>query len=121
MQHPKRLAAAGAGTAARRRTASIHAAASRRIALRAAWLWLLLRAALALIRLAAKAPPLEEPSTKQAVIVIAVVGALSWLEIRRRNSDLFLANLGVAPLRLFLYGCIPPFLLEVVLRMLVAV
>lgn len=90
-----------------------------RISRRAVWLWILIHAAVVLIRLAARLPPLGEPSTKQAVIVAAVIGTLSWLEIRRRNEDLFLANLGVAPARLYLHALIPPFLLELALRMLV--
>lgn len=90
-----------------------------RIARRAAGIWFVIRTTSAFFNTLAGLPPLTL-SVRGGVILTAVVWALSRLEFRRRNEDLLLANLGVAPARLHLGVTLVPLLLEAALRTLIS-
>jgi hypothetical protein len=87
------------------------------IARRAAVLWLLSRiAASPLLAATGEHPVFVNP--RSAMIVVAAVGALSWLDTRRRNEDLLLANLGTPRWVIHLAGLGPPAALEVLVAMI---
>lgn len=90
----------------------------RGIALRAIYLWLILHIIFALLLLMVKQPPFEF-STRAGAVLVGVVTLLSWRELRRRNEDLLLANLGVGIPRLIALCTLPPLVLEITLRVLV--
>jgi hypothetical protein len=86
------------------------------ILVRAAVLWVLIRAALAGVLMVMESPPLGL-ATRASVGLVLVVGALSWLDTRRRNEDLLLANLGVSRGTVHGLGLAPPLAGEVLLHM----
>lgn len=85
-----------------------------RILLRAMGLWMLGRAMLAGLHSLMGQPPLAQ-SPLSSLGLIGLVGLLVWIDTRRRNEDLLLANLGVPRWRLCLLGVAPPAGLEVLL------
>ena len=79
--------------------------------MRSAWLWLLGRLALAPLVLAAGGDPLVM-NPRASLILIALVGTLSWLDTRGQNEDLLLANLGTSRSVIHTLGFGPPLALE---------
>ena len=65
----------------------------RRIALRAALLWLGVRTTVTVFTVLAGVTPWGI-HTKSAVLTTALVGVLTTIDSRRNNEDIFLANLG---------------------------
>lgn len=86
------------------------------IVVRAAVLWILARGTVAGLLLIMESPPLGL-DTRASLALVLVVGALSWLDTRRRNEDLLLANLGVSRGTVHGLGLAPPLVGEVLLHM----
>lgn len=86
------------------------------IVVRAAVLWVLARGTAAGLLLLMESPPLGL-HTRASVALVLVVGAVSWLDTRRRNEDLLLANLGVSRGAVHGLGLAPPLIGEVLLHM----
>lgn len=90
---------------------------------RGALLWLGVRALMTLVALLgslhAEPPPLRELLLLPPLAVVPVTLGVEWLDLRRRNEDLLLANLGVGPARLLPLLLLPPLLLEAAVTALV--
>lgn len=65
------------------------------------------------IRLAAAFLEAGRLNVLQSVFVVAVAGTAVTLDARRRNEDLFLANLGISPQAVFVLSTVAPVLGEV--------
>lgn len=81
---------------------------------RAVVLWLLIRVAISGLVVANEANPLSI-HPKAALIIVSTVGVLSWIDTKRRNEDLLLANLGTSRRAVHALGFGPPLLLEVLI------
>jgi hypothetical protein len=57
--------------------------------------WLLIRVVISALLVVNEANPLSI-HPRSALIIIATVGFLSWIDTKRRNEDLLLANLGTS-------------------------
>ena len=85
---------------------------------RALLFWLLMRIlAAVMIAFAAESSPLGAGPPhimgfKGALIVAVATGFVGLIDVRRRNEDLLLANLGTAPSRIRVLAFAPPALLE---------
>lgn len=82
---------------------------------RSAVIWLLVRCTFALFNAAKTGHGAFGLTTPAAAWLILVVGALGFVEARRRNEVRFLANLGVAPATVFLMSAMPALVAEVVI------
>jgi hypothetical protein len=81
---------------------------------RALVLWALIRVAVSGLSVASDAPPMAiDP--KAVLIIVATVGVLSWIDTKRRNEDLLLANLGTSRWTIHALGTGPALSLEVLL------
>jgi hypothetical protein len=82
---------------------------------RGALLWFFAR--LALLAVGAMRPDRGtwRLGTSAAFMLIIAVGALGYLEARRRNEHRFLANLGVSPTMIIVLSLLPAFAAEIVL------
>jgi hypothetical protein len=74
-------------------------------------LWLVGRLALAVLLLLSDANPVVL-HPKASLVFASVVGLLSWLDTRRRNEDLLLANLGTPRRAVYLFQFGPALGLE---------
>jgi hypothetical protein len=74
-------------------------------------LWLAARIAAAFLLLLVRLNPLDL-SVRGGLILVACVGTLSWIDTKRRNEDILLANLGTSPAILTVAPCVPPFVME---------
>lgn len=82
------------------------------VARRAVVLWLLVRGMIGVLLLIFdENPAFLHP--RATVVVVAVVGFLSWLDTKSQNEHVLLANLGTERWAIHLLGVGPPFLLEV--------
>ena len=82
---------------------------------RGASIWIVARAAIAVVLVLADGDPLRL-STTALVAVLVLVVALGWIETRRRREGVLLANLGVSPYLLSGLFAVPGVLGEIVLR-----
>jgi hypothetical protein len=67
------------------------------------------------LRLAAAFVGIPQPDLAQKFLILGVVGLAVWLDARRRDEDLFLANLGVPGFAIVATALIVPLLLEGIL------
>lgn len=97
---------------------------TRSLLLRASLIWVVLRAAVELLS-RVMAATLHLPSQpflltpRAALALVAFTTAVGWVEVRRRNEDLFLLCLGYGRLRLLVTLSIPAVLMELGIGILV--
>jgi hypothetical protein len=81
---------------------------------RAMALWLLIRVAVSGLLVANEANPLSV-HPRAALIIVATVGFLSWIDTKRRNEDLLLANLGTSRYAVHGLGVGPALVFEILI------
>jgi hypothetical protein len=79
---------------------------------RALVLWVLIRVAVAGLLLLAKDGHPLSIDPRAALIIVATVGVLSWVDTKRRNEDVLLANLGTSRWTIHVVSVGPALMLE---------